>query len=293
MTPRPLLAYFAERFPPVNMALFAILFLTVWTVATTGTSTPFGWREAVGVLATISFFFRLRVFDEIKDYATDARHYPDRVLQSGRVTLRQLAVLATGGAALELAWSAAMGTPALLGWGLAVGYSLAMRYEFFVSDFLKKRLVLYAVTHLLIMPLVIGWLWSAYATDFSLRLALLAALSLLGGGAFEVARKIRAPEAERPGVDSYSQALGYRGAIVAVLVVLGIGVGVQRFLLDEIGAGSGLFLLVLLPGLAAAQQYFRVWHEPDEPALRRAERLVSVFLLLSYLSVIGFLWSRE
>lgn len=94
---RALAAYLHERFPLVNMALFVVLFLTVRAVATlacsVGRCTPqlASWLlDAVGALATISFFFRLRVFDEEKDFALDLQNHPQRVLQTGRVTLRQL-----------------------------------------------------------------------------------------------------------------------------------------------------------------------------------------------------------
>lgn len=290
MKPSALAAYLAERFPPVNMGLFAILFLTVFAVATAPASPAPGWREAGGILAAVSFFFRLRVFDEIKDYAADALYHPRRVLQSGRVTLRQLGGLAAGGAVLEAAWSAAMGLPALLGWALALGYSLAMRYEFGVGGFLKKRLLLYAFTHLLVMPLVIGWLWAAYSSEFSLRFGYLAVLSLLGGGAFEVARKIRAPDAERPGVDSYSGVLGYRGAIAAVGVILAAGSAVQAGLLRALDAGPWPFAWLVGLLLLTGAVYARAWFRPAERLLRRAELLVSLFMLTSYLALLGEVW---
>jgi len=55
-------AYLQERFPPVNMMLFAILFGAVNSVAIAG-ETP-DWSELWGIAAVISFFFRLRVMDE-------------------------------------------------------------------------------------------------------------------------------------------------------------------------------------------------------------------------------------
>lgn len=85
-------AYLRERFPPVNMALFGVVFLTVRAVAAAaGPPRPGGGLLAVlGAAATVSFFFRLRVFDEEKDFAQDLRTHPGRVLQTGRVTLPQL-----------------------------------------------------------------------------------------------------------------------------------------------------------------------------------------------------------
>ncbi|WBO83292.1 UbiA prenyltransferase family protein [Hymenobacter yonginensis] len=298
MNIRHLAAYLNQRFPPVNMGLFAILFLTVWAVATLDAAGQglgrFRWLEVGGGLATISFFFRLRVFDELKDYAADAINHPQRVLQRGLVTLPQLQQLAWLGAAGELVWSARMGRAALGGWALTLGYSVLMRYEFGVSAFLKRRLVLYAFSHMLIMPLVVYWLWQAYqlfqpdgATPP--RFWLLAALSLLGGFAFELARKTHAPAAERPGIDSYSRTLGYRGAIAAVLLVLLGGTAVQGVLLRQLQAGSwALELLAGLFGLALLV-YGRAAAKPQEKLLRTAELLVSVFMLTSYLALIGLI----
>jgi hypothetical protein len=283
-------AYLRQRFPPVNMALFAVLFLTVWSVAAAArpASGPagFGWREAGGIVATISFFFRLRVFDEIKDFALDARTHPERVLQQGRVTLPQLQKLAWAGAALELGWSVAQGGAVVAGWGLALAYSLAMRYEFGAPAWLRARLLVYAGTHMLIMPLIIFWLWLAYGPVFETRLALLMLLSLLGGFAFELARKTHAPAAERAGVDSYSRTLGLRGAVAAVGAVLLGGVAVQAWLLNQLSAGPWPYAVLagLLGGTIAV--YWAALARPREQVFRRAEVLVSLFILSSYLSII-------
>jgi 4-hydroxybenzoate polyprenyltransferase len=292
MNTRALVAYLQERFPPVNMALFAILFLTVYAVARAtqpaGAALHFGPGEALGILATISFFFRLRVFDEIKDYAADAVNFPQRVLQSGRVTLGQLQRLAAVGLVLEAGWSLRMGLPTLLAWLLALGYSLVMRYEFFAPAWLRARLVLYALTHLLIMPLIIGWVWSAYAAWPLLTrpLLLLGLLSLLGGLAFEIARKIKPAADERPGVDSYSRTLGYVGAIAAVLLVLLAGTLVQGYLLQLLHARPWPFGLMAALFAATLAAYGLSLRRPRAKTLKLAELLVSLFMLSSYVAII-------
>lgn len=290
MNLRHLAAYFQERFPPVNMGLFAVLFLTVFAVAHQAAGpgpalNHLGWREALGVAATVSFFFRLRVFDELKDYASDARFHPQRVLQTGRVTLPQLGALAAAGAGLELAWSGLMGGPALAGWVLALAYSWLMRHEFFAPAFLAPRLVLYAVSHLLIMPLVILWLWLAYAPlgAPAPSLLLLMLLSLLGGFAFELARKIHAPAAERAGLATYSQLLGLRRAVAAVLLVLLAGCAAQAWLLRQVQAGAWAFAGLGALYAATLALYGAGLARPREATLRRAELLVSLFILSSYL----------
>ena len=287
------IAYLNQRFPVVNMGLFAVLFLTVQSVAErtfpgyrAGT---FGWRDMLGMVAVIAFFFRLRVFDEHKDYALDTINHPQRVLQSGRVTLRQLMLVSLVGGVVELAWSAMMGWPTVVLWVLAVGYSLLMRYEFFVPTYLTKRLVLYAFTHMLIMPLVIGWIWSAYVPAFSFSsplLLLLAMLSLLGGFAFEIARKLHVPDAERELIDSYSKTMGYVPAIVTVLVTLSVSVTVQGYLLFLLKASTLPFVIIGILFLLTLCIYLISLVNPREKTLKMAELLVSLSMLVSYLAII-------
>jgi len=298
MSLKNLVPYLQERFPFVNMTLFAILFATVFTVAGRATAgpegslPPFGPGEWLGMGAAVSFFFRLRVFDEIKDYASDAVLYPQRVLQSGRVSLRELQVLAWGGAALELAWSLYRGWPVALIWVLTLAYSLLMRYEFGVPAWLRARLLLYAVSHMLIMPLVISWLWLAYASAllfWSSGGVLLALLSLFGGFAFELARKIKTPANERNGVDSYSKRLGYSGAIGAVVLVLLGNAVVQARLFQQLETGAWPFFLLAGLLLLTVAAYGVALFRPRKKLVRGAELLVSLAMLVSYVAVIASL----
>ena len=292
---RALAAYLHERFPLVNMALFVVLFLTVRAVAmlacATGRCTPRPDGLALaslGALATVAFLFRLRVFDEEKDFAQDLQNHPGRVLQTGRVSLTQLRALAWAGAALEAAWSALRGPEVLLLWAGAMAYSLAMRAEFGVGRWLRGRLVLYALSHMLIMPLVITWLFAGYSDLLagSIHLSLLWLLSLLGGFSFELARKLHAPAAERPGVDSYSQALGYGPALALTVAVLLAGGGVQAGLLRLLHGRPGAYSVLALVLAAGLALYAAAARRPHEPRLRQAEKVVSLVMLTSYLAIL-------
>lgn len=290
MNIRNIIAYFKERFPPVNMLLFAILFLTVYSVASyfstyTATETA---KILVGIIAVISFFFRLRVFDEIKDFKIDAVNHPHRVLQSGRVSLRQLIMISVILAIFEILWSCWNGPITLVCWLIAVAYSFMMRYEFFISAFLKKRLFLYACTHMLIMPLIILWIWAGFYKNglHHPALYLLAALSLLGGFCFEIARKIHAPAAEKLTVDSYSKSLGFIASIACVLLFLLAGVLVQAWLLYIIQSRLWAYVLIVLLYIGTCIVYVTSIRQPPEKKLRLAELFVSLFMLLSYVSII-------
>lgn len=280
--------YLQERFPVVNMLLFAILFAAVFSVAShpVRSLSLFGLPELGGMLAVISFFFRLRVMDEIKDFASDAELYPERVLQSGRIQLSFLQRLAALGMLWELVWSLWLGLPALLAWSVAVAYSLLMRYEFFIKDWLRERLALYAISHLLIMPAVIAWIWFAYRTDFSSTLYLLMLLSILAGFCFEIARKTHAAAAEREGVASYSKSLGLRTAVYSIWTLLAVSLLLQGILFEQLGIGWPALVLLLLVFAGLVWRYaVALSGERDRP-FRQGELLSSVYMLLSYLVLI-------
>ncbi len=288
---RYVLAYFGERFPPINMVLFAILFVTVHAVAVF-----FGpnilekewWWMLMGVLAVISFFFRLRVFDEIKDYELDAKNHPQRVLQLGRVTKKQLIFISISGTVVELLWSVLSGWPVVICWFIAVGYSLLMRYEFFIGSWLNKHLLLYAITHMLVMPLLILWVYTSFQPELNILFPfyVLAGLSLFSGFSFEIARKIHAPVAEKPGIDSYSKSLGYGASIMLVLLVMLGGVAIQIYLLNLINARLWAFVLIAIIYFLSIFLYIKNVLKSSEKSLRTAEKFVSLFMLCSYLSII-------
>lgn len=282
--------YFKERFPPVNMMLFAILFFTVYSVARSFNAVddiPL-YNIALGVIAVISFFYRLRVFDEVKDYETDSINHPERVLQSGRVSIRQLAAIAVPLFLAEVLWSLVCGWQTFLCWSAAVAYSLLMRYEFFASRFLKKYLLLYSFSHLLIMPLIIIWIWSAYVrpVGYSVPLAMLCLLSIAGGYSFELARKIHAPAAERGSVDSYSKSIGFIGSILCVWMCLLAGIITQAYLLGLLHTRRWPVYLLGLLFAGTLFLYILAIRQRQEKQLRMAEKFVSFFMLISYVSII-------
>jgi len=285
-------AYLKERFPVVNMFLFAILFLTVYAIAfRTQELSPLSGNIIFicgGIIATISFFFRLRVFDEMKDFAIDNINHPKRVLQSGSISLKQLQAVAVVLFLIEAGWSITAGKMCILCWLMAIAYSVLMRYEFFIATRLKKSLLAYAFTHMLIMPFIISWLWwgMVQANGWNKYLLLLCLLSIWGGFSFEIARKIHAAEAEKTTIDSYSKSLGFIPSIILVNVLLVAGICTQCLLLNAIHAQWWTYSLIIVLFACTLGFYISIINRPSEKKLRSAEILVSLFMLMSYLSVI-------
>jgi 4-hydroxybenzoate polyprenyltransferase len=134
-------AYLHERFPPLAHGVMIVSYYSAnqfLAQALTYGDRPLQYSlgTLLGALTVLGIFFHLRVFDEHKDYADDCLHYPERVLQRGIVTLPGLARVGAVCIVLELVcsafWRPLPQPAALVAVLVALGYSLLMRYEFFV-----------------------------------------------------------------------------------------------------------------------------------------------------------------
>lgn len=163
-------------------------------------------------------FLHLRIADEFKDFEEDAKFRPYRPVPRGLVRLWELGWIWVGTASIQLA--AAL----LLAPGLAlilVGvwiYLAVMSREFFVRSWLKAHPVWYMASHMAILPLIDFF---ATACDWYPAMGrppeglfLFVAASYANGFVIEVGRKIRAPEDEETGVETYSALWGRPGAAV-------------------------------------------------------------------------------
>ncbi|HEX9670433.1 MAG TPA: hypothetical protein VGC93_13250 [Thermoanaerobaculia bacterium] len=238
-------AYLEERFPLLANGVLIVSYYSSNQFLAKALAEPeapvvYDLHSLSGAVTLLCFFFHLRVFDEHKDYADDCRHYPERALQRGLVTLRHLRVLGAGAIAIELLLSALRGTAAFAAWAFAFSFSLLMLKEFFLRERLRRSFLIYAATHMLIMPLLAlmvysfatgrfpwqapGWFWVYSLVGFFVT------------ANWEVSRKIRAPEQEIDGVDSYTKVFGLYGA---AYLVLGIRV-VDTLMVALVGHRVGL-----------------------------------------------------
>ena len=219
--------YQAERFPVFKHGALIATFgaSAVCLSALLRGAAPSGLAIVVAVLVLLGFFFQLRVADEHKDNEDDTKYRPERPVPRGLVTLKELRVAAFAVAAAQI------GLTVLLDWTLIVlllavwGWLTIMTKEFFVPEWLKKRPLVYMISHMAIMPLIdlyataCDWWPAGYALHqgFGLTLGAFLLLSLVNGSAIEIARKCWAPEQEREGVETYSRLWRPGRAGVAVM----------------------------------------------------------------------------
>ena len=194
-----------------------------------GAAVP-GWQmffTAFGVC--LLMFLQLRIADEFKDAEEDARWRPYRPVPRGLVTLGELRVLFILAAVVQTGFVLALDVRLMIVLGIAWSYLALMSVEFFCRSWLKKRPIIYLLTHMGIMPLVdffgTACEWLPRGSTAPVGLGWFLAASFFNGIVIEIGRKLRQPADEEEGVETYSQLWGQTGGVVAwVLALLATGV---------------------------------------------------------------------
>jgi 4-hydroxybenzoate polyprenyltransferase len=169
-------------------------------------------------------FLQLRIADEFKDAGEDARWRPYRAVPRGLVKLSELRVVFILAALVQSALVFLLDPRLLLVLAIAWSYLGLMCVEFFCRDWLKQRPVVYLVSHMGIMPLVdffgtaCEWLPRTGTPPAGLGWFLTA--SFCNGIVIEIGRKLRQPEDEEEGVETYSRLWGKSGGAGVWLAAL-------------------------------------------------------------------------
>jgi len=234
--------YQKERFPLLAhgplIAAFSVSAVS-YSALLRGDVRPATASFIVAFIVSLGSFLLLRIADEFKDAEEDARYRPYRPVPRGIVTLRELAIVGVGIALVQIAAAVWLGisghAEAETGLGFDVRliglllvtwtYFALMSREFFAREWLKARPVIYLFSHMLIMPLIdwfaTGCDWVRAGSAMPEGLFWFLAASFCNGVVIELGRKIRAPEQEEHGVETYTFLWGRRIATGAWIAALG------------------------------------------------------------------------
>jgi 4-hydroxybenzoate polyprenyltransferase len=236
------------------------------------------------------------------------------VLQSGLITLRHLKALGAAAIALQLAWALGLdlafaaeagkgiaaetapagagmsGWPVLAAWAAMFAWTCLMGREFFIADWLTRHLTWYAVSHMLVMPLIVWWLAQMALPGAALTPALgwLMALAFVSGFCFEITRKTKGPEEERDSVDSYSRIFGTRGSARVVIALVSAMVACQVVLIHAISGrvlpwAVALLVLAWAGGMTQLRAFLKA---PSAKAREKNEAVVALTMLAGYAVVL-------
>ena len=171
------------------------------------------WQHfLVGVFTTVTLFFLVRIFDEFKDAKEDAMYRKELPVPRGLVSLQELKSVGILLFSAQVVINFIFFPKMLIIYGIVIFYLCLMGKEFFIANWLKKRPVWYVTSHMLIIPLIdiyaSGLDWLLAGAEAPKGLLFFFAVSFMNGVVLEVGRKIRNPQDEKVGVETYSYMFG-------------------------------------------------------------------------------------
>ena len=266
---------------------------------------PIIWYKLFPLFIIIfMFFFQLRITDEFKDYEEDLKYRPYRPVQRGIISLKALGKIGISTIIIQIILAHVI-NPKLIYFMLLVWiYMFLMTKEFFIKNWLTERILIYALSHVVIMifiTLVIlkgtGYILEShfletlylslerYEKNIFIGLIPLFALNYLNGIVLEIGRKTRRADEEEHGVQTYSKLWGRKKAVVVLsllfvieyfLVILGLAYTYKEYFFF-----GGLTLLVIL----VVSIYFMVKFLKKDLSGKIVETVSGLWIIFSSVSL--------
>jgi 4-hydroxybenzoate polyprenyltransferase len=285
--------YQKERFPVAAhgplVAVFSYSALSYSALLSHFPHAPGIAPAVVAFLTALCIFLQLRIADEFKDFEDDSRYRPYRPVPRGLIKLSELAVVFVIASAIQIALAIWL-HPALISVLLVVWIYLGlMSKEFFVRRWLKIHPVVYLFSHMFIMPLVdfyvTACIWMPAVGVPPSGLIWFLIISFFNGIVLEFGRKIRAPEDEELGVETYSAMWGRKtaslcwlSAMVATAFCAWQAASLIRFAVPVAGVTSALIAI-------AAFVVHTFLLSPTTRNAKIIEGFSGIWTLLMYLSL--------
>lgn len=283
--------YQRERFPLVahGPLIACFSFCAISYSAQLRGASPGGFPAMVAFISCLISFLHLRIADEFKDFEDDRTYRPYRPVPRGLVTLRELGWIWAGTGLIQLALALILDRSLVAILLTTWLYLALMTREFFVRDWLKARPIAYMTSHMAIMPLVdfyatsCDWMPADQGVPSGLFWFLV--VSYFNGITLEVGRKIRAPQDEEHGVETYSGLWGRNTAVgvwwsaMAATAIAGV-MAARAIAFAE--PAAAIYAGVLLIAWIAGSRFRK---NPDTHRARRLETLSGLWTMTLYLTL--------
>lgn len=286
------LIFIKERFEPLSHLIMIMVFVSVhYLMAYKMNLIAVNNTDLIALFIAVTlFYFKLRLYDEVKDYELDVvinKHRPlPRGLLNHSDMYKGMIFCILG----ELTLFLASGTKAYFALLIAVLYSLLMYKEFFIRELIRPHLTTYALTHTIVTSFLSLAIFSFLLDRSFLHIItnksflLFAFINWLLFNIFEFGRKTFSTLEERDNVDTYSSLFGRKGAallvisqrVLSAILIIQIPIFKTKFIIIS-------FVTLLLFLLIISLRYIFI----DRPSNAKLFRLMSsLYIVLFYLILI-------
>ena len=308
--------YLNERFPLGKNSFFVLIFTLsgyiytsllynskIMYLFTNGVKIGIFQYKIIALFIIIfMFFLQLRITDEFKDYEEDLKYRAYRPVQRGIISLKTLGKIGITTVIIQIMLAHVI-DPEIIYFMIFVWvYMFLMAKEFFIKKWLTERILIYALSHVVIMVFITLVIveatqyivpknifdvfilqWYKHNIDFAL--IPLFALNYLNGIVLEIGRKTRRADEEEHGVQTYSKLWGRKKAVVILsllfiieyfLVILGLAHTYKEYFFF-----GGLTLLVIL----VVSIYFMVKFLKKDLSGKIVETMSGLWIIFSSMSL--------
>lgn len=245
--------YFRERYPLLaRLLLGGIVFLEIHFIILLNygiTDFRLGIQEVVGTYTVFAFLLWLRIADDLKDFETDKKLFPDRPLPSGRVYKRDIVIIC---AVVEFAAVILnfIFMNNFLFFCILYGYGYLMSKWFFHKKQIQPSLPLALITHNPVQMFVNVYIISFTVIKYDLPPVSLFTVMALWTLYFpaliwEVSRKIKAPRDEND-YTTYSKLFGYKKSTRFVMILTLVDIVTNMILVYNLNRYTILVFVLLV-----------------------------------------------
>ncbi len=212
--------YQQERFPIV--VLIFSLFPAVLSSGAILTENLTALPVALALIGSLAYLLHIRVIDEYRDFTHDTLHHATRPVQSGVISKRELRYADIAAVVLLMIVAMVAGTGALVMALVMVLYAYLAGKEFFIRENIRRHFFLYNGANLVQMLLLQLFVYAVFANPFPFTALLWRHFLFITVGTiiFEFVRKLKRPEDDGTGKDTYTHYLGFPNALLVYELLL-------------------------------------------------------------------------
>ncbi|WP_017304396.1 UbiA family prenyltransferase [Spirulina subsalsa] len=283
--------YQQERFPLFSNGILILVFSTSAVSYSALLREQFPTFESLTVAAvsTFLFFLLLRITDEFKDFDDDRIYRPYRPVPRGLVSLKELGLLGVFSLFAQLGLALYMSRSLAILLSVVWFYFVLMSQDFFLYKRLKAHPVAYLLTHNVIVPLIAlyatacDWLLMNSAIPPAVIWFLMTTAT--NGLILEIGRKIRGPNDEEVGVDSYSALWGRDNAVLVWVTVICCSAVATFWTAKQIDFVRPMNLILLVLGVGASVVAYSFFNHPTRKSAKWINLMSGLWVLFTYLGL--------
>ena len=213
--------YQKERFPIVFLVL-SILPVILSSAVIVMHGKPNFLQVFLALIASLCYFFHIRVIDDYRDFQHDNLYHDDRPVQAGIISLADLKKIDFAAVSIFLLISIFSNIYSLSLAIFLLAYTYFAKHDFFAAKKIRKYFYVYNAINFFQMIILQIFIYAFFSKNLYFNNLIIThfLFIFIGTLMFEFLRKLKTPESEGIGKDTYSWYMGFGKSILFYLLIV-------------------------------------------------------------------------